>query len=220
MVGFPFSKADLEIGVSLFRAGSVSHHVSEWEQITSDKYILSTIREGLTIEFLETPICKFSPFSTNHSKIEEDVIDLEITKLLQKGVIEYTIRENGDFVSSIFTRPKKDGSHRFILNLKKFNEYVRLRHCKLESIEDALGLVTEGCFFGSVDLKDAYYSIPINRSFQKYLNFFWKGKYYKYVALPNGFSPAVREFTKLMTVPFKHLRESGNLSVKYLDDSY
>jgi len=43
--------------------------------------------------------------------------------------------------------------------LKKFNEYVRLRHCKLESIEDALGLVTEGCFFGSVDLKDAYITV-------------------------------------------------------------
>ena len=31
----------------------------------------------------------------------------------------------GDFVSSIFTRTKKDGSHRMILNLKILNTFNR-----------------------------------------------------------------------------------------------
>ena len=38
--------------------------------------------------------------------------------------------------------------------------------------------------------------------------------------LPNGFAPAVREFPKVMSPPFKHLRSKGHLSVKYLDDSF
>ena len=37
--------------------------------------------------------------------------------------------------------------------------------------------------------------------------------------LPNGIAPAVREFTKVMSPPFKHLKPKGYLSVKYLDDS-
>ena len=48
---------------------------------------------------------------------------------------------------------------------------------------------------------------------------FWKEAYYQYIALPNGFSPAVRVFTKVLTPPFKYLRPKGHLSVKYIDDS-
>ena len=48
------------------------------------------------------------------------------------------------------------------LNLKKFNDFLKFKHCKLESIYDALDLVTENCHFGFGDLKKVYYSIPIN----------------------------------------------------------
>ena len=40
--------------------------------------------------------------------------------------------------------PKKDGNYRMILNLKTFNQLLKLKHCKLESIEDALDLIMEG----------------------------------------------------------------------------
>ena len=114
---------------------------------------------------------------------------------------------------------KKDGSYRMILNLKTFNEFLKFKHCKLESIEDALDLITEGYYFGSVDLKDAYYSIPIHEKYRRYLKFFWKEEYYQYIVLFNGFSPAVRVFTKVLTPPFKCLRSKGHLSIKYNDDS-
>ena len=48
---------------------------------------------------------------------------------------------------------------------------------------------------------------------------FWKKEYYQYIVLPNGFLPAVRVFTKVLTPPFKYLRSKGHLSVKYVDDS-
>ena len=96
---------------------------------------------------------------------------------------------------------------------------MKFKHCKLESIEDALDLITEGCYFGSVDLKDAYYSIPIHENYQKYLKLFWKEECYQYIVLPNGFSPAVRVFTKVLTPPFKYLRSKEHFSVKDIDDS-
>ena len=154
-----------------------------------------------------------------HLKQDSDIIQAEICKLLSKGVIIPTEREDDDFVSNIFTRKKRDDTYRMILNLKKFNDFLLVPHCKLESIEDALNLITEGCYFASVDLKDAYYSIPIHEDFQKYLKMYWENYYFKYTVLPNGFAPAVREFTKVMSPPFKHLRSKGHLSVKYLDDS-
>ena len=129
-------------------------------------------------------------------------------------------RQPNDYVSGIFTRTKKDGNYRMILNLKTFNEFLKFKHCKLDSVEDALDLITEGCYFGSVDLKDAYYSIPIHEYYQKYLKLFWKEEYYQYIVLPNGFSLAVRVFTKVLTPLFKYLRSKGHLSIKYLISYY
>ena len=154
-----------------------------------------------------------------HSKQDHDIIQAEIDKLLRKGVIIPTRREKGDFVSSVFTRKKKDDTYRTILNLKKFNSFLVVPHCKLESIEDALNLITQGCYFASVDLKDAYYSVPINKDFQKFLKLYFDEMFFQFVVLPNGFAPAVQNFTKIMIPPFRHLRSKGHLSVKYLDDS-
>ena len=93
------------------------------------------------------------------------------------------------------------------------------KHFKLESIENALDLITKCCSFGSVDLKDAYYNIPILENYQKYLKLFWKEEHYQYIVLPNEFSPAIRVFTKGLTPPFKYLRSKGHLSVEYINDS-
>ena len=107
-----------------------------------------------------------------------------------------------------------------ILNLKSFNKFLKFKHCKLESIEDALDLIKEGCYFGSVDLKDAYYGIRIYKIYQKYLKSFWKEEYYQYIVLPNWFSPAVKKvFTKVLTPLFKYLRPKGHFSIKYNDES-
>ena len=39
------------------------------------------------------------------------------------------------------------------------------------------------CFMTSLDIKDAYFSLPVDESFQKYLKFYWKGKLYQFGAL-------------------------------------
>ena len=68
-------------------------------------------------------------------------------------------------------------------------------------------------------MKDAFYSIPIHENYQTYLKLFSKEEYYQYIVLPNGFSPAVRVFTKVLTPQFKYLRSKGHLPVKYVDGS-
>ena len=71
-------------------------------------------------------------------------------------------------------RPKKDGSHRVIFNLKRLNEAVSYRHFKMDTLETAIKLMRPGCYITSNDLKDAYYSIPIAPEHQEYLKFIWK----------------------------------------------
>ena len=177
--------------------------LSAWQNVTSDNFILDIIQNGLKIDFESPPSSNVVRFRQNYSKEETLVISSEVDNLLKKGVIVPCGRSQGDFVSSVFTRPKRDGRHRMILNLKKLNGFVKYKKFKMESLTDVLNTMSQNCFMGSIDLKDAYYSIPMHPSHHKYLKFFWQGKFYMFIALPNGYGPAVRMFSKILKVPFK-----------------
>ena len=71
----------------------------------------------------------------------------------------------------------------------------------------------------SVDLKDAYYSIPVCFEDRKYLRFLWRGALYQFTCLPNGLAEAPRKFTKILKVPFTLLRSQGHGNSAYIDDS-
>ena len=72
---------------------------------------------------------------------------------------------------------------------------------------------------GSIDLKDAYYSISIYSDHQKYLKFSWGNKLDQFTCLAQGHACGPRLFAKRMKSVFAFLRERGNLTSGYLDDS-
>ena len=202
-----------------FQAGKVTENYDSWALLTKDKFILDIIHDGLKIDFFEEP-CPFQTYSPHFTTLESRAIELEIQTLLQKQVISECQREPGDFVSPIFTREKKDGSLRVILNLKNLNNSVYYNHFKLESLDNVLNIIQTGVWMASVDLKDAFYTIPVHASHQKYLKFSWKDKLYKFQAMPNGYAEAMRVFTKILKPPFSYLRQRGFSSVVFVDDTY
>lgn len=72
----------------------------------------------------------------------------------------------------------------------------------------------------SVDLQDAYYSVPINENYQKYLKLSWQGELFQFTCFPNGLASAPRLFTKLLKPVYSTLRQMGHINVGYIDDSY
>ena len=90
---------------------------------------------------------------------EKSLMQFQIDKMLKKGVIEGSKHVQGEFVSNIFCRPKKDGSVRIILNLKALNKKVEYHHFKMETLNHAIQLMTKNCYMASIDLKDACYSV-------------------------------------------------------------
>ena len=134
-------------------------------------------------------------------------------------VIEEVSFDENQFISPIFTRPKKDGEFRMILNLKELNKYIKYYHFKLDTFETMLKLIKPNSFMASVDLRHAYYSVPIALSQRKLLRFVWRSKIYEYSVLPNGICCAPRYFTKLMKPVFAKLRQMGHTNSGYIDDS-
>ena len=202
--------------VQNFVAGNIAHHFSEWRSITSDPSILEIV-SGYLIDFERLPYQTYVPY-IKFSKGDEHIIAVEVQKLLDKGVLSKTTHCNGEFISSVFTRPKKDGSHRLILNLKNLNEFVTYQHFKMESLQSAAQLLKKDYWMAVLDLKDAYYSVPINLQHRKYLRFEFNGTLYEFTCLPNGLASAPRVFTKLMKPVYATLRSKGYLIVGYIDD--
>ena len=48
-----------------------------------------------------------------------------------------------------------------------------------------------------IDLKDAYFAVPIHRDHQQWLRFHWRDQDYQFCCLPFGLSSAPRVFTKI-----------------------
>ena len=66
--------------------------------------------------------------------------------------------------------------------------------------------MTENCYMTSLDLKNAYYSIPIAKEHQIYFKFMWNYQRYAFSFLPMGISSCPRIFTKLMKPVFVTFR--------------
>ena len=70
----------------------------------------------------------------------------------------------------------------------------------------------------TLDLKDAYLSVPVHKDSQKFLQFLWRDKCYAFQGLCFGLNTAPRIFTKLLKPVAAFLRKRGVRMILYLDD--
>ena len=159
-----------------FCAGNLRNFHRNWLKLTTDPFVLDIISEGVKLDFiakLTTPMPILQKIG--HAKVS--AISGEVEKLLSLGVVVQTHTHQGSWISPIFTTENADGSLRLILNLKKLNDHIRHVHFKMEGLKDVIHMIQLQAWMASVDLKRAYYSVPIHKTCQKYLTFLWKGHY-------------------------------------------
>jgi hypothetical protein len=147
-----------------------------------------------------------------------EALDKEIWALLEKGAIEETENEPGQFLGFVFPRPKRDGSIRPIFNLKELNQFIPYEHFKMEGVHLALDMIRKDSWFTKLDLKDAYMSILMEEKIRKFLKFRWQGRLFQYRTCPFGLASAPRMFTKVLKPVCATLRKLGIQMVIYLDD--
>lgn len=185
--------------------------------MTNDPEVLDAIN-GYHIPFISKPYQTIEPRQIPLSDSEEKQMQECVAHLIDICAISEVTDVDGQFISSVFVVPKPDGSGRFILNLKQLNQFVQYDKFKLEDYRIAMSLIREGDFLAKIDLKDAYYLIPVAEEHRKYLRFRYRSKLYEFSCLPMGLSSAPRIYTKIMRPVVAELRKQGIFSVNYLDD--
>ena len=89
-------------------AGSLKRFCINWKSITNAEITLDIIKNSLKKDFKERPRNICVP-KIQHSTKEKEITNSENQKLSDKGVMVQCDRESNDFVSTVFTREKKDG---------------------------------------------------------------------------------------------------------------
>ena len=168
---------------------------------------------------MNTPVQNDLPRVFHQNTHQTSILQSQIDDLIEREIIIPSLDTEDQFLSNVFLRPKPNGTFRMIIDLSDLNEFVKKEHFKMDHLPSALELMTEECFLASVDLKDAYYTVPIWENHQKFLSFRWKDQTYRFTVLPFGLSSAPKVFTKLLKPVFATLREQGISCLAYLDDS-
>ena len=199
--------------------GRLTRFVDFWSKITSDQWVLSVIRNGYKLDLAQRPLRSGTRQTVLRNRGESGLAD-EVKELCHKSAVEPVPQESRGhgFYSKYFLVPKKDGGIRPILNLKSFNRCLRKHHFKMETLPNILPTVLPGDWMASVDLKDAYFHVPIAVEHRKYLRFAFQGQHWQYKVTPFGLSLAPMLFTRVVFSIIAWLRVQGVRIHAYLDD--
>lgn len=144
----------------------------------------------------------------------------EITELLAKEAVTVVPQEqrNSGLYSPYFLVPKKTGGMRPILDLRTLNESVAKRPFRMLTTKRLLQCIHNRDFCVSIDLKDAYFHVPVLPRHRKFLSFAFQGVAYEYARMPFGYALAPRTFSKCVETALEPLRRQGIRLLAYLDD--
>ena len=176
--------------------------------------------KGYEIEFSLKPHQTQKPYPAQLNQTQQELVSQEIKDMISKGAVtELQTLPVGGFLSTLFLVPKKDGGQGPVINLKKLNSFINAPHFKMEGIHTLKSLLQKGDWLVKIDLKDAYFSVPISKKQKKFLCFQFRDRFYQFNCLPFGLASAPWVFTKTLKPIAALSRELGIRLIVYIDDT-
>ena len=158
--------------------------------------------------------------NSQYSSLEKNVVLCQaVVDMLLKGAIQ-EVRDSSSlaFYSRLFLVAKKTGGWRPVIDLSYLNLYLDFPTFKMETTQSIRNSLQVGQWTTSLDLKDAYFHVPMAPTVHKLLRFQVLGKVYQFVAMPFGLATAPREFTTLIKEVKRMALRLGISVHMYLDD--
>ena len=183
---------------------------------------MTVLRDGYRVPFLDSPpplsriLVSFPTYRAGSPRAQ--ALRQEIEEMLTKGALEIARDLGPGFCSRLFLVEKASGSWKPVIELSHLNKFIQLTRFKMEIVASLLLSVRVCDILASLDLKDAYFQIPIHPSSRKLLRFTSEGTVYQFRALCFGLSTAPQVFTRVFAAVSAWAHSHGIRLLRYLDD--
>ena len=195
---------------------TLGKNIHIWESIKTNDQVLEWIKQGVKFP-LNGDIPTFENRNKVFNETESAFLQTEIERLLLLGHIdECTYKPKG--ISPINCVKKKSGKFRLVTDLRVLNSQCTVPKFKQEDIQYVFSNINNTDYMVTIDLKDGFFHIPVNKEDQEYLGFSFKGRYYKWTVLPFGHCSSPFFFAKTLRPVISYLRSIGIRTVVYVDD--
>ena len=134
------------------------------------------------------------------------------------GIIEET--ETSWYNSSVFVVKKKDGSKRFVVDLRGINSLIVPRLVQLPNIDELLQSIVEKKphYLSLIDLRQAYWQLKIEENFRKYTAFCGPdGRRWQFRRAPYGLSTSPEQWLGVLGKIFADRNKYHSIAI-YMDD--
>jgi len=138
-----------------------------------------------------------------HNAEDTKFIEKEIQELVKAGVIE---EASTPWRAQVLVSRDVWHKPRIAIDYSETtNRFTQLDAYPLPRIEDQVAQLSKSKYFSTLDLKSAYYQMPIPPEDKKYTGFEALGKFYQFTRVPLGATNGVSAFQRIIdTVIQKH----------------
>ena len=195
----------------------LTKYLENWNKIDTPYYIMKWIEEGVTIPFsTEPPPVELENYIS--SSEETKFIDNKLSDYLNEGYISEVL-EKPRCISPLGCANKKGNEkYRLITDMRYVNQFIEVPKIRYEDLSNLPSIVQNNDLYASVDLKDGFNHVSLNKNIRKYFGFKWKNRYYVWNVLNFGCSMAPYLFTKILRPVLKYLRDCDIRCILYVDD--
>ena len=175
--------------------------------------------EGFRLDFGTEPVLSLEP--PPHVLMKEEVTARLMTfipKWLATGVVREIKIKIPLWFSRLFTTPKKNGKLRPVIDLSELNRLLKIPTFRMETVSIISKAISGILWACSVDIEDAYFHVPMDWDFHKYLAFRLRGRTFVFQYLPFGLSPAPWAFSRVIKPIKRHLHSLLITIFSFLND--
>ena len=177
---------------------------------------LEVITQGYKPILQSLPPLTRLPLWFTVSDDKHPALQQEISDLSTKGAIE--IVQDHQFLFQDISGSQEKRQLRPVIDLSPLNKFLVIPRFKMLTTRHLAHLMPQKGYAASLDLADAYFHVPIRKSFRKYLRFAYNGTVWQFKCLPFGISTAPYVFTKLAVQLATFLQQFAIPLHQFIDD--
>lgn len=176
----------------------VSRHVHVFVKDEEDHGITNVLEQTIELSDSDPIFIKQYPLEQVKMAAMEEIVD----RMLASGKVEDT---ESPYNTPVLIVPKPKGGWRLVNDFRRLNAITKRQHWPLPRIPEMLESVKGAKWFSSLDMRDAFWQIPIAPEHRQYTAFSTPTRRVQYTVMPMGLINSSHCFARLMSIVMKGL---------------